>query len=111
MHAASSTGFKMQIYAGAGGDIALKQPTFSNYAMAAHYYGQTRKKFVVFPFDGVSTSPRMPSSAWSHTAQRTLLLDRRRPHQLLLWERIVAMKPRCLVILEFSSMLPASAGG
>ena len=52
-----SLGCILQIYAGAGGDIALKQPTFSNYAMAAHYYGQTRKKLVVFPFDGVSASP------------------------------------------------------
>ena len=43
----------VQIYAGAGGNIGLKQPTFDNYALAAHYYGQTRKKFVVYPFDGV----------------------------------------------------------
>ena len=65
----------MQIYAGAGGDIALKKPTFSNYAMAAHYYGQTRKKFVVFPFDGVSLSPNQASGAWLHTAQRTISLS------------------------------------
>lgn len=50
----------MQIYAGAGGDITLKQPTFDNYALAAHYYGQTRKKFVVYPFDGVRHALRRP---------------------------------------------------
>ena len=51
----------VQIYAGAGGDIALKQPTFDNYALAAHYYGQTRKKFVVYPFDGVRGCLLCPS--------------------------------------------------
>ncbi|CAL5220637.1 g2681 [Coccomyxa viridis] len=54
-----------QIYAGAGGDIALKQPTFSNYAMAAHYYGQTRKKFVVFPFDGVIKRWKAQMDSWN----------------------------------------------
>lgn len=64
----------MQIYAGAGGDITLKQPTFDNYALAAHYYGQTRKKFVVYPFDGVRHAPRRPTPLyWVLFARRYVL--------------------------------------
>ncbi|CAK0783442.1 hypothetical protein CVIRNUC_006641 [Coccomyxa viridis] len=54
-----------QIYAGAGGDIGLKQPTFDNYALAAHYYGQTRKKFVVYPFDGVIKRWKKLTDGWN----------------------------------------------
>ena len=67
----------MQIYAGAGGDITLKQPTFDNYALAAHYYGQTRKKFVVYPFDGVRHAPRRPMSLYFVLSPRRYVLSAR----------------------------------
>lgn len=46
----------MQIYAGAGAKIRLTQPTYDNYVVASHYYGQTRKAGIVKPFPEVRLS-------------------------------------------------------
>ena len=41
---------RLQIYAGGGGTVYLPQPNFTNYVLASHYYGQTRKYGIVTPF-------------------------------------------------------------
>ncbi|CAL8464543.1 g4078 [Coccomyxa elongata] len=40
-----------QIYKGAGRRTNLPQPTFDNYVVAFHYYGQTRHPMIVLPFE------------------------------------------------------------
>lgn len=42
-----------QVYAGGGGHVYLRQPNFTNYVLASHYYGQTRKTGIVTPLDEV----------------------------------------------------------
>nr|QOL01077.1 putative extracellular protein CSOL_010 [Pseudococcomyxa simplex] len=55
-----------QIYKGAGSKTNLPQPTFSNYVMAFHYYGQTRDphKVIVSSFEEALTVWTNQTEAW-----------------------------------------------
>lgn len=72
----------LQIYKGAGSKTNLPQPTFSNYVMAFHYYGQTRDphKVIVSSFEEVGNPGSIHDSPGSGKVRALLKSSHGRVH-------------------------------